>query len=511
LRSWLFLSCYRRFLGILGAGSDPAGSPECESYVKLRESLAKGGLPARLYARRLTGFLNGADSFFGDAGMANHTLFPHAFGLKTPAPLWTPHAFDRCLFLALVYPIATIFIIWAVSGHAGPAEMALGLKPNVSGWSRSFIAAAAAFEGFAIWSMFGRNAGNQSSGSMLPPLLALTRPPEPMRLSPWPSQARPPLPSRLIPSAQAQSLLALPLSARSLVRAGLPGAISVAATIPVAFGLAFGLGGASSSTVARAVGAAAAVSIGTLLLAAFAINRQAQGQFLLFFIPAMIAACLSAVGLLLPLQTWPYTGPLRLFQVLLTLINAPFNWVSIGLTRALLRRGLELGGWWPYFLGVANAVLATAIVAALTLTMVIAVQAFDEPNSASRRHLEKSGGTGILVDLRAFACNHDPEPTQSHDRRRIADFGNAGLAKPDPPVHARGQSSPRFRSNLARDHADAAYFFRRHPRHRRRGLSRVGLAIYVMPSAGLNLLDQARAVAAFDVPARVGRLFASFR
>jgi hypothetical protein len=31
--------------------------------VKLRESLAKGGLPARLYARRLTGFLNGADRF----------------------------------------------------------------------------------------------------------------------------------------------------------------------------------------------------------------------------------------------------------------------------------------------------------------------------------------------------------------------------------------------------------------------------------------------------------------
>ncbi|TPV99921.1 MAG: hypothetical protein USCAAHI_00634 [Beijerinckiaceae bacterium] len=39
----------------------------------------------------------------------------------------------------------------------------------------------------------------------------------------------------------------------------------------------------------------------------------------------------------------------------------------------------------------------------------------------------------------------------------------------------------------------------------------MGLAIYVMPSAGLNLLDQARAVAAFDVPARVGQLFASFR
>jgi hypothetical protein len=111
-------------------------------------------LAANLYACRLKGFLGEVDRFFGDAGMANRTLFPHAFGLKTPAPLWTPLAFDRCLFLALVYPIATIFIIWAVSGHASPAEMALGLKLNVPGWSRGFITAAAVFEGFAIWSFF---------------------------------------------------------------------------------------------------------------------------------------------------------------------------------------------------------------------------------------------------------------------------------------------------------------------------------------------------------------------
>jgi hypothetical protein len=72
----------------------------------------------------------------------------------------------------------------------------------------------------------------------------------------------------------------------AVARAGrIAGAISVAATIPVAFGLAFGLGGASSSTVAWAVGAAAAVSIGTLLLAAFAINRQAQANFCCFLYP----------------------------------------------------------------------------------------------------------------------------------------------------------------------------------------------------------------------------------
>jgi hypothetical protein len=49
-----------------------------------------------------------------------------------------------------------------------------------------------------------------------------------------------------------------------------------------------------------------------------------------------------------PLAVWQMLGPLLLFLGLLTLLNAPFDWVSVGLTRALLRRGPELGGWWPY-------------------------------------------------------------------------------------------------------------------------------------------------------------------
>ncbi len=78
---------YRRYLGILAAGGDPQGSPECESYASLRASLAKGGIAARLYAGRLTRFLDAVDRFFGDAGMAGRSLFPHAFGLKAPTPL----------------------------------------------------------------------------------------------------------------------------------------------------------------------------------------------------------------------------------------------------------------------------------------------------------------------------------------------------------------------------------------------------------------------------------------
>jgi hypothetical protein len=75
---------------------------------------------------------------------------------------------------------------------------------------------------------------------------------------------------------------------------------------------------------------------------------------------------------------------LLLFLGLLTLINAPFDWASLGLTRALLRRGLELGGWWPYVLAIVDAILAGGIIALLALAMVIGVQAFD--------HLAEHGG-----------------------------------------------------------------------------------------------------------------------
>jgi hypothetical protein len=191
------------------------------------------------------------------------------------------------------------------------------------------------------------------------------------------------------------------------------------------------------------------------------------------------AACLLAVGLLLPLRTWPYTGPLLLFQGLLTLINAPFNWASIGLTRALLRRGLELGGWWPYFLGVVNAVLATSIVAVLTLTMVIAVQAFDE--------LVVHGGGSAILPLEPLFDGISKNPGKSEYWWIYAlllatmipsviglMIGGASLISGMPGLPnlllrfmPEGKAVP-----AARHHTDAADFFWRHPRRRRRGISR---------------------------------------
>ncbi len=147
----IVLVAYRYYLGLLAQGAAPEGSEERQDYDKLRVSLKGGNLAARLYAKWLTAFLDGVERFFGDAGMVDRTLLPRAFGLKTPASLWTAPAFDRCLLLALIYPIVTIFLIWAVSGQVGPAEAALGLKRNVPGFSRGFGLVAIGILSFAIW------------------------------------------------------------------------------------------------------------------------------------------------------------------------------------------------------------------------------------------------------------------------------------------------------------------------------------------------------------------------
>ena len=131
---------YRRYLGILGA--DRRRPAERQAYDALRSSLAAGNMASRLYAERLAQFLDWVDRFFRDASLAGRTLFPRAFGLRTPAPLWTAPAFNRCLLLAFIYPIGMIFVIWTVSGHVGPAEAALALPPGRVGWERAVAALA---------------------------------------------------------------------------------------------------------------------------------------------------------------------------------------------------------------------------------------------------------------------------------------------------------------------------------------------------------------------------------
>ncbi len=67
-----------------------------------------------------------------------------------------------------------------------------------------------------------------------------------------------------------------------------------------------------------------------------------------------------------------------MFLGLLTLINAPFDWAAIGLTRYLLRWGLKFGGWSPILFALIDAASAALSVALLAFACVEAVQTFGD-------------------------------------------------------------------------------------------------------------------------------------
>jgi hypothetical protein len=485
---------YRRYLGILGA--DRRKPVERQAYDALRESLAKGNVAARLYAERLTQFLDWVDSFFGDAGMADRTLLPHAFGLKTPVPLWTVPAFDRCLLLGSVYPLATILLTWAVSGHVGPVEVALRLRPDLPGWQRGL-----AVIGFGL------------SLTLLPRLRTNAR------FQP------------LVATAAATGLFLggfltsfVAFAVITVVMFAIRGAPSIAGFIAFAGLLgSTGFVQTPSNTIAAVflvVGiwtATVAAGLAAALLTRIALKHRWQGVFLTLLLPVLILGNIGAAGFLSTWKNWEVFGPVLLFLGLVTLLAAPFNWASVGLARALLRRGLELGGWWPYLLTLVGESLFVPITAGFALVMVIALQAFNG--------LALNTGGAQVVALYPILSSITTYPTAPEYAwiygllfsvaipSLVSLIGGFSLMRGVPGVRflllrfmPERSPVPKFdrawiATVLTAEVAAGAAL----------GIAAQAFLVvviigYVMPFFGLELLDVAREVADFDLPARVGQL-----
>ena len=484
---------YRRYVGILGA--DRRRPAERQAYDALRANLTGGGLAARLYTQWLTTFLNRVDRFFGDAGMADRTLFPRAFGLRTPAPLWTAPPFDRCLLLALIYVLGTIFVLWAVSGRVGPAEAALDLRSDFPSWRRCFSALALMLAAIGYWKT--------------------------IKAQGWSSLA----------------WFAVAVTGSIAVAVAGAGAGAVAGTVSIAGLLALArVGfGVPSGTVAVAVafafafsGAGGVIGVGVVAVPiAFlhdkAVKHSFQGGFLAIFLLIMILVCLISADLLSPLKTWSKTGSLLLFLGLLPLINAPFDWCCVGLTRALLRRGLELGGWWPLLLALTDAVFATMLVVMLALVMVVGVQLFYGLAS-------HGGGSPILPLNQLFdgiaTDAASPEYWWVYGlllSTMVPSFVNLAIGATSllrgvpgvPPLLL--QFMPARGRVLRWDRAWIAAFLTVQGATgavlgiAAQALLAVVIIGYIMPFFGLELLGIARDVAAFNLPMRTWQLFGHLR
>ncbi|MGB6494604.1 MAG: hypothetical protein WBF00_13720 [Methylocella sp.] len=227
----------------------------------------------------------------------------------------------------------------------------------------------------------------------------------------------------------------------------------------------------------------------------------------------MIMACFAAA---VPLGAH---DPLLLFLGLLTLLNAPFDRASLGLTRALRRRGPELGGWYPYFLALVDAALATLIIALLALTMVLGVQTFDE--------LAVHGGGKPVLPLDTLFDGIAKNPAApeywwayalllSSMIPSLINLMISGMAfTRGIPWLARlllqwipeGKAVPGYKRQPAAIGLTVQMFAGAFLGIAAQGFLAWGLIFHVMPWIGLDLLDMARAVAAFDLPTQVAQLF----
>ena len=354
----VLLLVFRRYVGVLGAGREEEGTPERAAYDNLRASLSDGGSPTRVYGRLLTAFLDGIDRFLGDHDKAHLGIFRHAFGLRGSYPLWTGAALDRCVLLALVYPLLAVIIIWAISGHVGPAERALGLESGAPGWRRGVTVGAV---GLAVLLLtLGRSASLKLAylyGAVgVVAVVAV---------------------AAVASVGAGVGVFALAL-ATAMAGAGAVAVVYVfVGVVVVALNVALALAGSLAVGVAVAVAGALRLSGALVLSLKRGLETRHQGAFVSALGFAMVAVIVAATFWLSRLETWDFAGPILLFVGLLPWLNAPFDWASIGLTRALLRRGVELRGWWPYGLGFIDAALALVILVLLAGCMVIGVQTFD--------------------------------------------------------------------------------------------------------------------------------------
>jgi hypothetical protein len=59
------------------------------------------------------------------------------------------------------------------------------------------------------------------------------------------------------------------------------------------------------------------------------------------------------------------------------LINVPFDWLSVGFTRALLRRGCERNAPSPLWLGIADLIIGIVLMILLAATLILTLQSVD--------------------------------------------------------------------------------------------------------------------------------------
>lgn len=363
-----FVVATGRTFGIL-AGVDPAASEEARGRFEVfHRDLVEGGTPAKTYNLWLGRLLGAVDRFFGDAGRNDPSLFARLIGLETPGPRWTAVAYDRCLLLALVYPIVVVMGVWAISGQVGPAEAALGLNVSASGWTLDTVRRWGWLLSIAaLWATLIRALNTEGRTVIIWWITGTT-----------------------FGIILGVFTLANGIDFNKSIAIGvILGGVAVAISIDNAIGfgvfaifyaISFAMAGMFIFVIAPNIAIIIAFVLGSAvrLLSNRSQNIKLMGIFLIGFSTLMCVFLEISPYEFASLPLWDKFGAIFLFFGLFTLVNAPIDWIALGFTRALLRKGLQKQGWWPFAFALVDLVVAAGLVALLAFALVFAVQVFDD-------------------------------------------------------------------------------------------------------------------------------------
>ena len=297
------------FALIIGGAASLAGSSDRFRYVKLRTGLIENSGILALYNRWLSVLLVEVDKFFGDIDQSDTNRSWKIFKLKNSAPLWTAASFDRCILLALMYPTFTILLFWMLSGHVGLAEEVLGLKEEQSLIKRfmnfaSLCGLIIVFKRVSGWAIF------QSL-------------------------------SRKIFLIVFYSSIALLLAHSGILPLALIATIAYSGCAAVVGALAGAVGliiapSLSSWDELSTVNAVVCAAFFVISFDFFYLRNATRGyrtRLLYLLMPLITVVLIGTIRVAAIMPSWPVVAPLLLFFCLLTLVNAPFDWLSLGLTR----------------------------------------------------------------------------------------------------------------------------------------------------------------------------------
>jgi len=298
------------------------------------------------------------DPWLGDAGRPELS-WRCVFGRAPAAPDWTGPALDRCALLAVVYPLLAIVVVWIWAGDAGPVGEALRMQPGANPGIRGLNAVAL----IVILITFMQFYLTASWRSLLWFGLAVVG-------------------AVAVPGAGAGTVAIVVLGAVAVFSfkaiagaVAVAGAFAVAVAIAVAVSVAVAVTGVVAGSFAVAVAGAGAVAV--TVLAERAKTGDWLGRFWLGFGPVALALGYGALSLAVYLGARDIASTLIVTFALLPLVNLPFDFVSVGLTRALLRWGNRPDAPSPFWIGLIDLAAAALLMLPLAAALVIAAQAAD--------------------------------------------------------------------------------------------------------------------------------------